>query len=284
MGRLGTRTLQGHPIFGYVVGVMALALSAGAAMSGCDGGETTTGTGAGNTGGGSSSSGDGAGGGYTGYACGKRAIGATRGSAIALTPDDSRLVAVNRDVGTVTVMDVVYGDDDLPTMTVVDELDVGEEPWQVAIDGCGERAYAVLRKDQKLVAIDDLGGTPHKGAEVAVGSEPTGLALSPNNGSVYVANWVDGTVSVVDAVTLSLTKTIDLNVALAATGLLGPSVSASKSRRALAHPRSIAITNNGDASDSDEKIYVTEFFAQRIAVSSITRARPPAAFRTSFRA
>jgi YVTN family beta-propeller protein len=269
MGRLGTRTLQGHPIFGYVVGVMALALSAGAAMSGCDGGETTTGTGAGNTGGGSSSSGDGAGGGYTGYACGKRAIGATRGSAIALTPDDSRLVAVNRDVGTVTVMDVVYGDDDLPTMTVVDELDVGEEPWQVAIDGCGTRAYVVLRKEQKVVVIEDLDKKPKVGKSIKVGSEPTSLALTPNNTRLYVANWVDGTLSVIDPASLEVSETVDLNKTIAASGVLGNNVTA---RPSLAHPRAIAITNNGNGNDEDEQVLVTEWFAGRTGPETIATA------------
>lgn len=32
-------------------------------------------------------------------------------------------------------------------------------------------------------------------------------------------------------------------------------MSAQNSRAALAHPRSIAITNNGDANDLDEKLY-----------------------------
>ena len=44
-------------------------------------------------------------------------------------------------------------------------------------------------------------------------------------------------------------------------GLLGTVTS----RAALAHPRSIAITNNGDASDADETVYATEWFAVRTA-------------------
>lgn len=202
----------------------------------------------------------GAGGG--GNFCNTTAVGALRGSAIAGTPDDKVVVSVNRDVGTVTVASVDYADGQ-PKLTKVAELSVGgtsSEPWQVVIDGCGDRAYVVLRKDQKVVVIDGIStATPTVGANVAVGSEPTGIALSPNNKTLYVANWVNGTVSVIDTQTLKETNTVDLNATLAASGLLG-TVAA---RPALAHPRAIAITNDGDAEDNDEHIYVTEWFAQR---------------------
>src|SRR5260370_6809321 len=58
---------------------------------------------------------------------------------------------------------------------------------------------------------------------------------------------------------MTVAMTVDLNSALVATGYLG-SVTA---RPSLAHPRSVAVSNNGDASDDDENAYVTEYFAQR---------------------
>src|SRR5262249_53878982 len=61
----------------------------------------------------------------------------------------------------------------------------------------------------------------------------------------------------------TVSKTIDLNAALIAAGPLGASVSTS--RPSLAHPRSIAITNNGDMNDTDESVYVTEYFGQHLA-------------------
>ncbi|NUO53272.1 MAG: hypothetical protein HOV80_30865 [Polyangiaceae bacterium] len=183
-----------------------------------------------------------------------------------ISPDDSTLVVANRDAGTVSILRVDYASG-LPAMTKVAELAVGAEPWQVAIDGCGERAYVAVRRDAKLVQIDALDtASPVVAGEVAVGSEPTGLAITPNNTQVYVANWVEGTVSVVDAQTLTVASTIDLNQTLIDTGLLGSSVTVS--RPALAHPRSIAITNDLDAEDDDEKVVVTEFFAQRTAPES----------------
>lgn len=206
--------------------------------------------------------GGGAGGGGS-MLCNKTATGTARGSAIAITADDSHLVSVNRDVGTVTIASVDYSGS-APAMTKVAELTVGadktSEPWQVALDACGNRAYVALRKEQKVVVIEGIStAAPKLGASVSVGSEPTGIVLSPNNTTLYVANWVNGTVSVIDAATMTVKSTIDLNATLAASGLLG-TVTA---RPALAHPRALAITNNGNADDTDEKIYVTEWFAQR---------------------
>ena len=226
------------------------------------GGDDAGGGGAGAQGGGGADGGGGSGGGTV--LCAETLPRATKGGAVAVSADDATVVVANRDVGTVTVLGVDYTSG-LPDLVKRAELGVGAEPWQVAIDGCGERAYAVSRRDQKLVVLDALSTTPVVLGEVAVGSEPTGLALSPNNTRVYVANWVDGTVSVIDAETLTVVDTVDLNAVLADTGLLGPSVSAAASRPALAHPRSIAITNDGDGDDDDETIVVTEFFGQRTA-------------------
>ncbi|HEY0138726.1 MAG TPA: hypothetical protein VGB85_31795, partial [Nannocystis sp.] len=187
---------------------------------------------------------------------------ATRGSALAISPDDGRLVVANRENGTVSVLSVGY-EGDLPTMTVIDELAVGGEPWQVGLDRCGTTAYAILRRDQSLVEIQDILGVPTLGKTVAVGSEPTGLALTPNGTRIYVANWVDGTLTVVDPLTMTQTGVVDLNAALAnhPNKFLGDVAA----RPALAHPRSLAITSDGDADDTDEKVYVTEYFAQRSA-------------------
>ncbi len=191
--------------------------------------------------------------------------GPSHGSAVALSADDSTAVVVNRDAGTVSVLRLTYGSG-TPTATVAAELDVGagSEPWQTVISPDGNRAFVVLRKAQQLVAIDNLTGSPTVGAKAAVGSEPTGLALTPTGRRVWVANWVDGTVSVVDAASMSVAKTLDLNAALAATQLLG-TVSA---RASLAHPRGVAITNNGDLNDTDESAYVTEYFAQQTAAEA----------------
>lgn len=195
------------------------------------------------------------------------ASGPSRGSAVALSWNDATLVAVNRDVGSVTVFDVKYGADGAPpTLTKKAEIPVGGEPWQVAISPDNESAFVVLRKDQKLVRISGLSGaSPAVAGSVATGSEPTAVALSPTGKTAWVANWVDGTVLGIDTAELKVKRTVDLNATLVGTGLLGTGLTA---RPGLAHPRSIAITNNGNDVDDDESIYVTEYFGQRTAPES----------------
>ncbi|HKQ71501.1 MAG TPA: YncE family protein, partial [Polyangiaceae bacterium] len=185
---------------------------------------------------------------------------ASRGAAIDISEDDSLLVAVNRDVNTVSVFDVAYAAGGAPTLTKKAEVAVCAEPHQIALSPAGDRAYVVCRKDQKLLRLDNLRSAPVKGLEVAVGSEPTGLALTPKGKAVWIANWIDGTVLEIDAEAMTVTTTVDLNAALAATGMLGAGIAA---RPALAHPRSVVITTNKDDVESDESVFVTEFFAQQ---------------------
>jgi hypothetical protein len=189
------------------------------------------------------------------------APGPSRGSGIAISADDSIVVAVNRDSGSITVFNTTFPDDGTPaTLTKSHEVPVGAEPWQVALSPDGDTAYVVVRKDQKLVKITGLKSAPVVAGSVAVGSEPTGLALTPGGSRAWVANWVDGTLTGVDTKTMEAKSTIDLNAALVSSKLVGDV----KARPALAHPRSVAITNNGDANEDDESIYVTEYYAQRV--------------------
>ena len=61
---------------------------------------------------------------------------------------------------------------------------------------------------------------------------------------------------------MTVTTTVDLNAALASSGLLGTVAS----RPGLAHPRSVAITNSGTMLDNQQTVYVTEFYAQQKTV------------------
>ncbi|MGZ3450485.1 MAG: hypothetical protein ACXVEF_12875 [Polyangiales bacterium] len=188
---------------------------------------------------------------------------ASHGSTIAISEDDSTLVAVNHDVGTATVMSIKFeASGTAPTLTKLAEIPVGAEPVQVLIDPSCSSAFVLVRKDQKLVRIDHLKDKPAKGAEVAVGSEPTGMAMTPLGHTVWVASWMDGTVAAVDSGNMKITKTVNLSAALAASGYPGKGLDG---RPALSHPRNVAITNNGDNVEDDETMYVTEFYAQQKA-------------------
>ena len=182
---------------------------------------------------------------------------ASHGSAIDISEDDAILVTVNHDVGTVSVFDVVT-DAGKATVTRKAEVAVCAEPSQVVLAPSGDRAFVVCRKDQKVVRVDALRTAPVKGPEVAVGSEPTSIALTPKATTAWVANWSDGTTTQIDTEKMTVSGTTDLNEQLVKSGVLGTVTS----RPGLAHPRSIAITNNGDDIENDESVFITEFFAQ----------------------
>ncbi|MET0343300.1 MAG: hypothetical protein ABW252_19985 [Polyangiales bacterium] len=187
----------------------------------------------------------------------------SRGAAVALSPDESTAVVVNRDVGSVSVLTVRYEDGQItraePRAEV--QLGAGAEPWQTVIGPDGDTAYVVLRKDQKLARIKNLKTKPVADGFAPIGSEPTSVALSPSGHTAYVSNWADGTVSVIDTLNLTALPPIDLNAALVNTGYLGQVTP----RPALAHPRAITVSNDLDKEDADETLYVTEYYSQQVA-------------------
>jgi YVTN family beta-propeller protein len=178
---------------------------------------------------------------------------AVSGAALAISPDDSLALVVNRDVGSLSVLRLAYDKEALTQLTLSKELPLGpgSEPYQVVFAPDGASAFVVLRRDQALLKISSPTSDPTIEARVAVGSEPTSVALNGAGTRAYVANWNDGTISVVDTSSMRVVRTVDLNPALVATGYLGDL----QPRAALAHPRSIAV--------GDGALYVTEFFAQQ---------------------
>ncbi len=151
---------------------------------------------------------------------------------------------------------------------------------------------AVVNPDVNTVTFFDVGGDKNVSlGEIAVGKEPNGVVLSPDGKFAYVANTVDGTVSVLQvdvskqpvasvvatlqvgvepygiAITPNGTKiyvtnsrsnsvsvidTASNSVAKTITPI-GPAVGA--------EPRGIAITNDGNADDTDETVYITHFYS-----------------------
>ena len=184
---------------------------------------------------------------------------ATSGSAIVLSSDDAVLVACNRQAGSVSIFHVNTAASP-PTLGTPTEIAfAGAEPWAAVIGNDDDTAYVILRRSQQIVRITDLHGTPALASgHGTTGSEPTGLAISPLGTRIWVANWGEGTLSGFSSADLSAAGSVDLNAELVASGSLG-TVTA---RPGLAHPRAIVMTNDGDSDETDESIYVTEYFAQ----------------------
>lgn len=183
--------------------------------------------------------------------------GPTEGAALAVAEDDALVVAANRMAGTVSVFGVAWSDQG-PTPTRRASLPFADgEPWAVVLGNDGDTAYVVLRKAQELVELRSLRSAPTVGRRVRVGSEPTGVAISPTGRRLYVANMADGTVSEIETATMTVLRAVDLNAHLAPR--LGP---AGVARPGVAHPRAVSVSNDGDLEDADETVYVAEFFGQ----------------------
>jgi hypothetical protein len=186
----------------------------------------------------------------------------TDGSAITITSDAEIAVLANRTAGEIRVVDI-----DLTASPVngteIDTFDMGpdSEPFTSVIANDDDTAYIVLRNTGEVVRIRNLKTTPTLGTTpVATDADPSGIAITPTGSTLYVTNWSAGTITKIDTVSWTATGTIDLNQALIDSGVLGSSVTAS--RPGLAHPYAITITDDGDIDDSDETVYVTEFFGQ----------------------
>lgn len=94
---------------------------------------------------------------------------------------------------------------------VVTEIAVGRDPFSVTASVDGKRLFVANAEDDTVSVIDlgAVGDGPYtRLADILVGSEPRGTAEL--DGKVYVANFGEGTLTVIDERTLSREATIDL--------------------------------------------------------------------------
>lgn len=159
--------------------------------------------------------------------------GPTASSPIALSPDDRFVWVANPDNNSVSVVRVENDANQL-----VAEIPVGIEPQNVAITPNGATLYVTNTASGTISVIDTASRTVVN--TILAGTEPYGIALTPNGRKLYVSNARSNDVTVIDASTNTPIGTIP-NVGI--------------------EPRGIAITSDGDSSDLDEKVYVTQFLA-----------------------
>jgi DNA-binding beta-propeller fold protein YncE/cytochrome c peroxidase len=198
---------------------LGIALSLGAACGGDDGGDADV------------DAGDGVDAPDAPVAVSRRA---SKSGTIAITNDDSRVLMVNPETDTVSLFDTA-------TDTRIVELAVGGEPSSVVIHPGDDIAFVANRADATVVKITGLkSGSPQVGTPLPVGSEPAGLALSPTGARLYVAEFAEGRIAVVD--TSNMTEVGQI--------------------AAPRNPRALAVTNDGDEDDTDELIIVPEFFGE----------------------
>lgn len=148
--------------------------------------------------------------------------------------------------GSVTIVRV-KNDNGTDANTVVTEIAVGRDPFAVTATADGTRLFVSCSQDNE-VAVINLGVTGNgpyvRGADIPVGAEPRGMAELKDK--VYVANYGEGTLSVIDIATLTRETTINL-VSGATT---------------IANPYAVAGLPNG-------QLWVADFFARAIPGKAI---------------
>jgi YVTN family beta-propeller protein len=112
----------------------------------------------------------------------------SRSTTIALTSDDQRLVVVNRDANSVSVIQVRFLG--LDTASKLMEIPVGREPRCVALSPDDREAY-VTNAVSGTVSVIDLVGL-RVVAEIPVGTEPRGCAVTPNGTLLLVTLHTEG--------------------------------------------------------------------------------------------
>jgi YVTN family beta-propeller protein len=168
-----------------------------------------------------------------------------RSSTIALTSDDTRAVVVNRQKASVSVFRVRNADG-TDASQLLAEVPVGREPRFVALSPDNARAYVTNAVDGTLSVIDLTAATPVAlGNAIDVGLEPRGVAITPNGTYAFVAGHTTGDVAI---------------VRLANHEVIGRV-------RTGGNPYAIAISNDGDRNDNDERVYVTQLFGEIIDAS-----------------
>lgn len=155
----------------------------------------------------------------------------SRSSTIALSEDDARVAMVNPDDGSLSVFQT-------SDHARLSKVATGGNPSSVVIAANGTTAYVANRADGTVVRVEGIdGGTPAITATVTVGAEPAGLALSPSGLQLFVAEFAESRVAVIDTKSMKIGATI-----------------------AIDRPRALLVTNNGDDSEADEQLVVAQFF------------------------
>ncbi len=165
------------------------------------------------------------------------AKGPSKSGTVAISDDDATVAVVNQDNGSVSFFNTA-------TNTLLSTVATGGTPTSVVIASDRTTAYVANRADATVVKITGIRNpTPTVGTPVNVGSEPTGLALSPTGARLYVAEFGESTIGAIDTSTMVRT-TFASN---------------------LRNARALTVTNNGDTNDSDELVVVPEYYGEPTA-------------------
>ncbi len=162
---------------------------------------------------------------------------ASRSATIAISDDDSIVAVCNFDDRSVSFFTTSNN-------ARLSKVTVDGEPSSVVIHPDGKTAFVALRADATVVKVSGIDtAAPTVSSPTAVGSEPTGLALSPTGAKLFVAEFAESKIGVIDTATMVRTDFV----------------------ASIRNPRSLLVTNSGDANESDETLVAPEFFGTPVA-------------------
>ncbi len=148
-------------------------------------------------------------------------------SSIARSSDGTAVWVVNPDADSVTRINASTLEIDAP-------IAVGHEPWSVAV-----------APNNTVLVVNRAGGTLSilangTRSDLEVGAEPAGVALSPSGKTAFVTISAENAVAVIDLDSRQVIKRLQVGYM----------------------PWALAVTDNGDDSDSDETLIVTHRFSR----------------------
>lgn len=121
----------------------------------------------------------------------------TRG--MVFSKDGNRLYLVNRRPPSLQILDTSIGPTGVPRNVVIGAVDICRQASTVAVAGTGddERVYVTCFQDGQVYVVDPR-GTGRVDDIMIVGRGPYAITAAPTRGKLYVTNFLEDTVAVID--------------------------------------------------------------------------------------
>ena len=159
------------------------------------------------------------------------AVGACPGS-VTVSPDGTWLSVIHYETRSVSMVNLATGN--------VTAVGLRDAPLGMVFTPDGTHVY--VTNEHSLTVIDT---TTNDAYELITGDLPRGLQLSPDGKHAYSTNFGDGTISVIDTITKSITATLGV----------------------LSYPEAVAVSADG------ERVYVGDYWSRAVAVISVPMLR-----------
>ena len=130
---------------------------------------------------------------------GTQSGGSTDSRALAFGSGGDRMYVVNRMPPTVQIYDTSIGPQGTPQKTGIGAVDICREASRLVLadSGDGDRAYVACFDDGELYVVDPTGNGSVPDV-ISVGHGPYDVVASPSKRRLYVSNYLEDTISIID--------------------------------------------------------------------------------------